>query len=266
MLNAGHMEHIEFSEGGGFTPRMDLETAVARAVDLLTPAGFDIVAYDFSPVPLSHEGDFILPSALAMRNVPEDMEALWCGEGYYGRDPVMEAARHVTQPFFWSHGGRQSPIMQRILGERHTPVVDYLCSTRMRSGITVPIRVAGGGLATFTAMRMEGADDDLERHLSTVGHLAHLMHDAILPGLPPEQLRTTYIHLSPREQECLSLCAIGMTAKEIAHRIQRSVPTVTLHLASATKKLRARNRFHAVALAGYYRLLDGYEAAQPTTL
>lgn len=257
------MDSIVFSGDGGFPPRMNLEAAVSRAVDLLTPAGFDIVAYDYSPVPLSHEGDFILPSALAMRNVPEDMETLWCGQGYYGRDPVMEAARHVTQPFYWSHGGRQSPIMQKILGERHAPVVDYLRSMRMRSGITVPIPVAGGGLATFTAMRLDGCDADLERHLPAVGHLGHLLHDAVLPGLPPEQLRTTFMQLSARERECLSLCALGMTAKEIAHQLQRSVPTVTLNLTSATKKLRARNRFHAVALAGYYRLLDRVETTEP---
>ncbi|MFV0359405.1 helix-turn-helix transcriptional regulator [Tropicimonas sp.] len=231
------------------------------AVQVLAPRGFDIVAYDYSPVPLSHEGAFILPTILAMKNVPDDMEKLWCHQGYYGRDPVMEAARHVSQPFFWTHRGRrQSDIMRKTLAERHVVVVDYLRDTRMHSGITVPIRMAGGGLATFTAMRLDGDDADLDRQLSAVGYLGHVLHDAIMAGMSPDDLRTTHVRLTPRERQCLSLCASGMTAKEIAHELRRSVPTVTLHLSSVTRKLGARNRFHAVALAGYYRLLDSPEA------
>jgi LuxR family transcriptional regulator len=65
------------------------------------------------------------------------------------------------------------------------------------------------------------------------------------------------VRLSPRERECLKLCAKGMTAKQIAYKLDRSPATVMLHLKSATRKLGARNRVQAVARAAHYRLLDG---------
>ncbi|SFB74196.1 LuxR family transcriptional regulator [Tropicimonas isoalkanivorans] len=224
---------------------------------LLGPAGFDIATYDYSPVPLTHDGEFILPTVFSLRETPRDMEPLWCNSGYYSRDPVMEAAREVTRPFTWSHDGRQSAVMQKILSDRHAPVVEYLLDTGMRSGITVPIRGPGGSLATFSAIRLGRADDaGMEDYLPAVGHLGHILHDAVFPGFPADARRTSHVSLTPRERQCMMLCASGLTTKQIAHEIGRSVPTVTLHLTSAANKLGARNRAHALALAAHYRLLD----------
>lgn len=240
-----------------FHPGLSLEEAMDMARELLCPCGFDIVTYDYSPVPLTHDGEFILPTVFSMRDAPVDMEKLWCCDGYYSRDPVMEVARSVTRPFTWSHHGRQSMIMRDILSERHQPVVEFLMDTGMRSGITVPICGPGGSLATFTAIRSGNSDDaDLNAHLSAVGHLGHVLHDTVMPGFSRDVLRTPHIKLSPRERQCMMLCASGLTTKQIAHEIDRAVPTVTLHLTSAANKLGARNRAHALSIAAHYRLLE----------
>lgn len=236
---------------------MALEDAMDIAQARLSGMGFDAITYDYSPVPLTHDGAFILPTVYSMRNVPEGMVNLWCHERLYDHDPVMDAARLVSQPFSWSHGGQQSVVMKRVLSERHQPVVEYLRDTGLRSGITVPVWCPGGGLATFSAISLDGLrQDDLEQHMSNVGHLAHVLHDAVMPGFPPQRLRTPHVVLTPRERQCMKLCASGLTAKEIAYDLGRSVATVTLHLTSAAKKLGARNRFHALTLAAHYRLLE----------
>ena len=54
----------------------------------------------------------------------------------------------------------------------------------------------------------------------------------------------------------LALSAEGLTAREIAQHLNRSVATVTLHLNSAMQKLGAKNRVQAVVRAVHYRLLD----------
>ncbi|NMC26232.1 MAG: response regulator transcription factor, partial [Serratia sp.] len=54
----------------------------------------------------------------------------------------------------------------------------------------------------------------------------------------------------------LAWAAQGLTAKEIARKLCRSVATVTLHLNTATRKLGASNRVQAVVRAMHYRLLD----------
>jgi DNA-binding NarL/FixJ family response regulator len=55
--------------------------------------------------------------------------------------------------------------------------------------------------------------------------------------------------LSPREREIIGLMAEGNTAEQIGERITVSVETVRTHVRNAIRKLQARNRVHAIAIA-----------------
>lgn len=55
--------------------------------------------------------------------------------------------------------------------------------------------------------------------------------------------------LSPRERETMHLIAEGLTAEEIGDRLEVSVETVRTHVRNVVRKLRARNRVHAIAIA-----------------
>jgi DNA-binding NarL/FixJ family response regulator len=55
--------------------------------------------------------------------------------------------------------------------------------------------------------------------------------------------------LSPREREIMHLMAEGMTAEAIGSRLTVSVETVRTHVRNVIRKLQARNRVHAIALA-----------------
>jgi DNA-binding NarL/FixJ family response regulator len=55
--------------------------------------------------------------------------------------------------------------------------------------------------------------------------------------------------LSPREREIMNLMAEGLTAERIGERISVSVETVRTHVRNVIRKLQARNRVHAIALA-----------------
>lgn len=237
----------------------ELDGVLDQALDAVRPLGFTAVAYDYSPVPLSHDGRLILPSVLRFRATPPDMETLWRDGALYSLDPVQDAALKVARPFVWSYVGGQSDVMSRVLDERHRPVVSYLRDTRLTLGITVPIHLVGGDLATFTTMRHDPEPDsvaDAWRALAEVGLLGQTLHETVFAGFGAEVRTCQHVRLTPRERQCLRLCAEGLTAKEIAYRIDRSLPTVMLHLAAATRKLGARNRFQAVARAAHYRLLD----------
>jgi LuxR family transcriptional regulator len=236
---------------------ISLADALGVAQRHLKQSGFDVVTYDFSPVPLTHDGKFIMPTTYHVLNAPEDMLDLWCAQKYYAIDPVMDAAREVTQPFIWTYRGQQSAVMDKVLAKRHAPVTAYLQDVGMQCGISVPIHTANGALATFSAICLDPLNErDLDHHLALVGHMAHVLHDAVLSSFPRTAFQTPHVSLTPRERQCLRLCAAGLTSKEIAHELKRSVATVTLHLTSATKKLGARNRAQALALAAYYHLLD----------
>jgi DNA-binding NarL/FixJ family response regulator len=55
--------------------------------------------------------------------------------------------------------------------------------------------------------------------------------------------------LSPREREIMHMMAEGMTAEQIASEIIVSVETVRTHVRNVIRKLQARNRVHAIAIA-----------------
>ncbi|MFZ4808942.1 MAG: response regulator transcription factor [Hyphomicrobiaceae bacterium] len=55
--------------------------------------------------------------------------------------------------------------------------------------------------------------------------------------------------LSRREMQCLGLLAAGFSNRGIAEALAISEPTVAMHLKNARKRLGARTREHAVAIA-----------------
>ena len=55
--------------------------------------------------------------------------------------------------------------------------------------------------------------------------------------------------LSPREREIMHLMAEGLTAEAIGTQISVSVETVRTHVRNVIRKLQARNRVHAIAIA-----------------
>lgn len=57
------------------------------------------------------------------------------------------------------------------------------------------------------------------------------------------------LRLSPREIEVLRWLAQGEGPKQIAHRLRITVRTCEHYVASARRKLGARNSTHAVAIA-----------------
>jgi len=222
-------------------------------------SGFDALIYDFSPVATTPEGVLVIPSHLSHRNTPHDMRHLWCDRKYHRHDPVQQVALTRSAPFVWSYRnkGRHTALAAH-LGREHDTVSAYLHDTGLTCGITVPLHRAMGGFATFTVIQKGAAPSffcDTCDMLQRVAMIGQIIHDAALPRLEPRERQTALATLTRREAECLHLSAQGNTAKEIADLIQRSVPTATLHLKSATTKLGARNKAHAVALALHYRLI-----------
>lgn len=62
--------------------------------------------------------------------------------------------------------------------------------------------------------------------------------------------------LSPREREVLTLIAAGLDFQQIADELTISPATVRTHVQNAHRKLGARNRPHAIALAMQRGLID----------
>jgi LuxR family transcriptional regulator len=234
-----------------------LEACLARVQGAAHGLGFSALLYDYSPVPLGLDGTLISPSVFVQRDAPPDMQRIWCENGYYQRDPVQQRACLRAAPILWSYSGQARAPRSEYMGDLNPPITRYLCEHGMGTGLTVPLHLPGGAMATFTGVVGAGHD------LATAAHgqgafmlLAHAYQARAQELFDTRQRRCTQVALTQRERQCLQHSARGLTAKAIAGVLNRSVATVNLHLNSAARKLGARNRVDAVVRGLHYRLLD----------
>ncbi len=221
--------------------------------------GFDTLIYDYTPGRYDLSGELMIPTVLELRNVDEAMRDYWFCRGYFRHDPVQHAALGTSAPFFWNYDPKAQTLIHAFMNEASAPVAEFLWERGLTAGVTVPIHLPGGDYATVTGIRA-GDPVRLEREvrlcLGDFSLIAHLFQRAAALRIAGEQTLTGLPHLTMRERECLRHSAQGLSAKEISRVINRSVPTVVMHLNAATRKLGARNRTQAVARAAHLRLFD----------
>ncbi|QPC88098.1 LuxR family transcriptional regulator [Mesorhizobium sp. NBSH29] len=242
-----------------FAGQETLDACVDQAFSLLGALGFEGLVYDYTPVPFDLDGSIMVPSLLTSRNMADDMNEYWCERGYGRIDPIQKAAARTSVPFFWKFDKSADTQIREFLTEDSEPVVHYMRQRDRTNGVTIPIHLPGGGYATLNGIgfrrEVEFARD--ARHMADFGFLAHIFHECAFEHFDQSALRPNVTPLTERERECLRFSSHGLSAKEISRIIDRSVPTVVMHLAAATRKLGAKNRTQAVVRATHYRMLDG---------
>ncbi len=246
--------------GHRFDARDTLDGRIDEAFVTMQRLGFDALIYDYTPGALDIGGQMMLPSLLKLRNVCDQMHDCWYGQQYFRIDPVQRLAMQTSVPFFWNYDPDAETKIRRFLTEETKPVSDFLHDHGMTAGVTVPIHMPRGDYATVTGIR-HGARRDFERDamraIADFSLLAQVFHEAAYTLFDRDVLNASRIRLTERERECLRYSSYGLSAKEISRIIDRSVPTVVMHLNAAAKKLGAKNRTQAVVRAAQYRLLDG---------
>ena len=73
--------------------------------------------------------------------------------------------------------------------------------------------------------------------------LAHVFHDAAYALYDRAALSPRLPALTERERECLRYSAHGLSAKEISRIIERSVPTVVMHLSGRRAEARRQEPY-----------------------
>jgi DNA-binding NarL/FixJ family response regulator len=94
-----------------------------------------------------------------------------------------------------------------------------------------------------------GSTDELVEAIARVAGGGRYVDPRLAPVGGAARRTATAPRLTPREREIVGLMAQGGTTDTIAAQLQLSVETVRTHVRNAIRKLRARNRVHAVAIA-----------------
>ena len=239
--------------------RDTLDDRIDEAFGAMRNMGFEALIYDYTPMPCDLGGQIEVPSLLKLRNVADDMYDYWCNRDYFRIDPVQRLAMQTSVPFFWNYDPEVETKISRFMTDETKPVSDFLRDHDMLAGVTVPVHMPRGDYATVTGVRYGARKDfqgDAMRVLADFSLFAQLFHEAAYELFDDAVLNTSRVRLTERERECLAYSSHGLSAKEISRIIDRSVPTVVMHLNAAARKLGARNRTQAVVRAAQCRLLD----------
>lgn len=211
---------------------------------LLVSIGAIAEAYGFS-----HAAILTIPSAddagselrLVMANWSEEFRQAWERSGLPRFSLVLRALKADPAPLLWDietlHGYDPD--------EEPEPPVRLLLSAGCVCGAYFPVH----GLTTFNgALSLAGSREPLSE---TEAHELHLAAFAVFGVLAAARFEENKRNnpLSQRERDCLKLAMLGKTSSEIGTILSLSEYTVSQYLASATKKVNASNRTHAVALA-----------------
>lgn len=241
------------SEGSHLGQRVDAAFRQMQGV------GFDGMIYDYTPMVSGTGADVPIPSVFEQRNLGDEMRQHWSEDEYIRLDPVQRVAMRSAAPFCWSYDSDIDSVIRPMLTPDIEPVMSYLREREVFSGVTVPIHLPNGDFATVTGVslgRRQNWSGGASRAIADLSLIAHLFNQSAveLLGFGHED-GTQEVRLTPRERECLTYAALGNSAKETARIIDRSVPTVVMHLNAAMRKLGARNRTHAVTIATRRRLI-----------
>lgn len=164
--------------------------------------------------------------------------------------PIAAVCRMSTRPFAWDAETVAKAIMD---GPRPPISWPLMPADGFYGGITVPIHMPRGRTGSVSWYSRNASVDAfavLAEHADLLRLAGHCFMDLVYSIRPEnDPCADAPFDLSERELECLTWAALGRTGAEIGSVIHRSPATVRFHIDNAVRKLGARNRTQAVAIA-----------------
>jgi DNA-binding CsgD family transcriptional regulator len=181
----------------------------------------------------------------------------WLEQRLHLVSPIAAVCRMSTQPFCWDAQTVASTVAEARVGERiHWPLTP---DNGFYGGITVPVHMPRGRTGSVSWYSRKPTVDVaavLKEYGDRLRLAAFRFLDLVYSvRVEADQHDFPCTMLSDRELECLTWAALGRTDIEIGATIHRSPTTARFHIDNAVRKLGARNRTQAVAIAAQHGLI-----------
>lgn len=246
---------VRLSESKDLEAAAECLLAIGRHVGMTIPGVID----DYSSKRLlTTEDGRALASVLGWK--PHFFEQ-YLKQKLYLASPIAAACRISTKPFAWD-----ALVVEKAFREarRDTDFEWPLTPARggIFGGITIPIHLPRGRTGSVSWYSRDPGID-IPGVLHQFGGLlrlaAHRFMDLVY--LIRTEAEDARFQLSERELECLTWAALGRTDSDIGNLIHRSPATARFHIDNAVRKLGARNRTQAVAIAAQQGLIHPLDGA-----
>jgi DNA-binding CsgD family transcriptional regulator len=225
--------------------------AIGHCIDMPHPAVID----DYSSNRLlTVEDGRALTSVLGWE---ADFVEQWVNQRLHLVSPIAAVCRMSTKPFAWDAQTVASAVTEsRGQSAIHWPLTP---DRGFYGGITVPVHMPRGRTGSVSWYARDQSVDVpgvLDRHGDLLRLAAYRFLDLAYAGrVESEPVIDAPTLLSERELECLTWAALGRTDVDIGTIIHRSPTTARFHIDNAVRKLGARNRTQAVAIAAQRGLI-----------
>jgi DNA-binding CsgD family transcriptional regulator len=217
----------------------------ASAQSIVKSLGFDSFILAFTTFHhLRSDGKFYFCTSVPLQWVAEYDRC-----SYIEIDPRTIHCWNNLTPLIWD---------RRIAGDdpQRNRLFERAAHYGIGSGVCVPLRGDPHSHAMLGLNVIERDVDESRAHrwnaaMGEIMLFAVHFHATFLRNVVDGEMqpRQQGFQLSPRERECLQLCARGQTNSDIARRLAISERTVQFHFSNMLSKLEAVNRQEAVALA-----------------
>jgi len=211
----------------------------------------ELISFEYFLFGLCDATSLSSPKISTLNNYPEDWFKEYLDSDMKKNDPVVRYCFENTAPIRWNKLVQMTqyinPIGEKIMLEaRGHGLVD---------GLSIPIKAPSGEIALLSIATAD--ESNIDDRMANALMLALSYSGALFENYMRLHCEggERKVSLTEREKECLFWACEGKTAWEMSKIIDVSERTVIFHLTSATKKLGASNRQHAVAKAIMYGLV-----------
>jgi len=204
----------------------------------------DFIGFEFYLFGVVISTSLSAPKIETFSNYPAEWYALYFEKNMQKNDPVVKYCFENTMPITWD----RLITMEQYCSAKGNQVMASAKSMGLKNGLSVPVKAPSGEVSIFSIATSN--EDNIQSRLLNVLPLAQSFSYSLLESFLRINLASSSIgELTPREKECLFWACEGKTAWEMSRIMALSERTAIFHLSSATKKLGASNRQHAVAKA-----------------
>lgn len=186
------------------------------------------------------------PQIHSISNYPDDWFRMYFDEEMQKHDPVVKYCFENTTPIRWD----KLVGMEQYFDEVGVEIMRRAGEFGLVNGLSIPLKAPSGEVAIFSLATNNA--EKIEERLLEVLPYAQLFGTRIFDihsRLRQPMTEAKAYRLTARELECLFWACEGKTTWEISKIVDVTERTIIFHLASATKKLGATSRQHAVAKA-----------------
>lgn len=185
-----------------------------------------------------------------------DLVEQWRAQRLHLVSPIAAVCRMSMRPFLWDAQTVADAVLEGREGRIRWPLTP---DNGFFGGITIPVHMPGGRTGSVSWYSRQ-KDLDLAAVLAEHGDLLQaaghrFMEMVYAARAEANTCADSSSRLSERELECLTWAALGRTDIEIGAVIHRSPATARFHIDNAVRKLGARNRTQAVAIAAHEGLI-----------